>query len=107
MGAMINFRTVWRRHGSEIPLSNKTVLYLQNVSYLDTGNYVCLVQYQLCDANSTSNTKKNLTRTTFLDVQGTQYAQIIFVFSFLWYMWSKLTSSKKKTPTLYLIQKPK
>ncbi|XP_056013119.1 uncharacterized protein LOC125678063 isoform X2 [Ostrea edulis] len=69
-GAMIKFRTVWHKTGSEISLSNKTALYLRNVTYTDTGSYVCFVHYQSCNANNISNTKNNLTKTTYVDVQG-------------------------------------
>lgn len=72
-GAMIKFRTVWHKTGSEISLSNKTALYLRNVTYTDTGSYVCFVHYQSCNANNISNTKNNLTKTTYVDVQGNQY----------------------------------
>lgn len=49
----------WRKSGSRDILSNNNTFPLKNASFGDTGYYVCIVQYQMCERYTLSNTSSN------------------------------------------------
>lgn len=58
---VVYLRASWRKSGAQNILSSNNILHLKNVSFNDTGYYVCFVQYQTCESFSVSNTSSDLT----------------------------------------------
>lgn len=58
---VVYLRASWRKSGAYNILSRNNTLHLKNVSFNDTGYYVCFVQYQTCESFTVSNTSSDLT----------------------------------------------
>lgn len=75
---MSNIRVVylhayWRKSGAQNIISSNNTLHLKNVSFNDTGYYVCFVQYQTCGGFTVSNTSSDLTNNSY----GTSPSNVI------------------------------
>lgn len=70
---VVYLHAYWRKSRAQNIISSNNTLHLKNVSFNDTGYYVCFVQYQTCEGFTVSNTSSDLTNNS----NGTSSSNVI------------------------------